>query len=166
MSVDTHRDEHSERQISCAVITCSDTRTRSSDTSGKLIVDLLESAGHLVTERRIVSDAPEALVEALDELVPTVEAVLITGGTGLARRDNAPDVVESRLDRMIPGFGELFRMLSWDEIGPAAMLSRAVAGVETETFVVSMPGSTAAVRLAMERLILPELRHAVGLIRT
>lgn len=164
MSVDAHRSEHAGRRIVCAVITCSDTRTRDNDTSGQLIVDLLEAAGHVIAARRIVPDDPEALAVTLDELAPAVDAMLITGGTGLSPRDNAPDVVERRLDRILPGFGELFRMLSWDEIGPAAMLSRAVAGVDAGTFVVSMPGSTAAVRLAMERLILPELRHVVGLI--
>lgn len=165
MSTVPHRSESSHPSVRCAVVTCSDTRTTETDTSGQMIVDLLEAAGHTVTERRLISDDATALHSALDELVPGVDAVLITGGTGLAARDNAPDVLERRLDRTLAGFGELFRSLSWDEIGSAAMLSRAVAGVERGTFIVSMPGSTAAVRLAMERLIVPELRHVVGLIR-
>jgi len=165
MSVDAHRGEHSELRVRCGVVTCSDSRTLKTDSSGQLIVDLIEAAGHVVSERRIISDDAKDLGHTLDELVPIVDAVLITGGTGLAARDNAPDVLTHRMDRVLTGFGELFRMLSWEEIGSAAMLSRAVAGVEARTFIVSMPGSTAAVRLAMERLILPELRHVVGLIR-
>lgn len=165
MSVDAHHNSGESAPIRCAVVTCSDTRTPETDTSGRLIVDLLGAAGHPVAEHRLISDDPDALSTALDELVAVVDAVLITGGTGLAARDNAPDVLGARFERVLPGFGELFRMLSWQEIGSASMLSRAVAGVERSTFIVSMPGSTAAVRLAMEQLVLPELGHVVGLLR-
>jgi molybdenum cofactor biosynthesis protein B len=165
MSVETHHRDSSDVRIRCAVVTCSDTRTPDTDESGRLICDLLTADGHELAARKLITDDTRLLSATLDELIPAADAVLITGGTGLSPRDGAADVVEGRLDRALPGFGELFRMLSFEEIGAAAMLSRAVAGTSDGAFVASLPGSKAAVRLAMERLILPELRHIIGQMR-
>ncbi len=149
--------------VRCAVITLSDTRTEATDTSGRLIVDGLRAAGHEVVERHILPDEPAELGPLLERLCATdgVDAVLLTGGTGIGPRDSTHEVVSARLDKRLDGFGELFRMLSWEEIGPAAMLSRAVGGVRNGRVVLSMPGSRNAVRLAMEKLVLPELQHLV-----
>ncbi|NUP88261.1 MAG: MogA/MoaB family molybdenum cofactor biosynthesis protein [Candidatus Sumerlaeia bacterium] len=163
-STEQHRrDAQSQGSIACAVITVSDTRTPETDGGGALIADLLVSASHRVVSRLIVKDEAKQIAGALREikLGKTVQAVMITGGTGITRRDVTPDIVESFLDKRLDGFGEIFRVLSFEEIGPAAMLSRAVAGVMGEILVFAMPGSTAAVRLAMERLIIPDLRHLV-----
>lgn len=149
--------------IGCAVITLSDTRTLADDTSGQLIVDELTAAGHRVVARHIIPDEPARLGPLLDLLciAPEVEAVLLTGGTGIAPRDSTYDVVAGRLDKRLDGFGELFRMLSWEEIGPAAMMSRAIGGLRNRRVVLSMPGSRGAVGLAMTRLILPQIAHLV-----
>lgn len=159
-----HR-QQARASVTCAVVTVSDTRTAADDRSGALIVELLEGAGHSVVDRRIVPDEPAALQQAVRELVdrPEVAAILLTGGTGVAPRDQTPDALLRMFTRHLPGFGELFRMLSFQEIGAAAMLSRACGGLVDRTVVLLMPGSTAAVRLAMERLILPELGHIVEL---
>jgi molybdenum cofactor biosynthesis protein B len=151
--------------VACAVVTVSDTRTLADDKSGATIVELLERAGHAVAERVIMPDEADELDMAIRELAvhPSVAAILVTGGTGVAPRDQTPDALRRLFTRELPGFGELFRMLSYDQIGPAAMLSRATAGMIDRTVVFLMPGSTAAVRLAMERLILPELGHLAKL---
>ncbi len=153
--------------MACAVLTVSDTRTAADDRSGDLLAERLEGAGHRVVAREIVPDDAEVVRVELGRLLEDedIEAVLLTGGTGVARRDNTYEVVDGLLDKRIDGFGELFRMLSHREIGAAAMLSRAVGGIAGTTAVFSMPGSTAACRLAMEELILPELGHLVGLLR-
>ena len=150
-------------QLACAVVTVSDTRTLADDRSGQTVVELLEAAGHRVAERVIVPDEPEPLAAAVRRLASLVgvDAVLLTGGTGIAARDQTPDTVAGLLTKELPGYGELFRVLSYQEIGAAAMLSRACGGLIDQTVVLLMPGSTAAVRLAMERLILPELGHLV-----
>jgi molybdopterin adenylyltransferase len=150
--------------VCCAVITVSDTRDLSTDSSGALIAELLLNAGHTLVSRQIVPDGPDQLGPLLDQLKqhPQLQAVLLTGGTGLAPRDLTPEVVNLRLDAVLPGFGEIFRMLSWEQVGAAAMLSRAVAGRMGNKMVFLMPGSRNAVRLAMEKLILPELGHVVG----
>lgn len=159
-----HRGGH--RAVSCAVLTVSDTRTLDTDASGALIRELLEGAGHTVAARDILPDDPEPVRAWLAALASgSVEAVILTGGTGLAPRDNTYDVVAGLLDKRIDGFGELFRSLSYAEIGPAAMLSRAVAGVMGRTVVAALPGSTNAVDLAMRRLLLPVLGHMVALAR-
>lgn len=155
------------RRVACAVVTVSDTRTEETDSSGSEIRARLEKAGHVVEVYRIVADEP-ALVRGLVEDFAAggrVEAVLLSGGTGIAARDTTFEAVASLLTKRIDGFGELFRMLSFEEIGAAAMLSRAVAGLAGTMAVFSMPGSTAACRLAMDRLILPQLAHVVGLAR-
>lgn len=151
--------------VTCGVVTVSDTRTRADDRSGALIVNLLETAGHRVAAREIVPDEPRQVAELLSRLAaePAVQAILVTGGTGVAPRDQTPEAVEGLLTKPLPGFGELFRMLSFQEIGAAAMLSRAAAGLIDHTAVFLMPGSTGAVRLAVEQLVLPELAHLVHL---
>jgi molybdenum cofactor biosynthesis protein B len=142
----------------------SDTRTVETDTGGGLIAELLAAGGHPVVSRAIVRDEAEAIRGAALEALaaPEVRALIVTGGTGVAPRDVTPDAVEPLLERTLPGFGELFRMLSWQEVGSAALLSRALAGLRGGRVVFVLPGSRGAVRLAMERLILPELGHLAG----
>ncbi len=164
MSHKPHR-THDVRCVSCAVITVSDTRTEADDTSGARSRALLNQAGHRVDSYRIVKDEPHLIRQAIAALPVSVEAVVVNGGTGLARRDTTFEAIERLLDKQISGFGELFRMLSYEEIGAAAMLSRAIAGVAGDRAVFSIPGSTKAVELAMTKLILPEIGHIVGLLR-
>lgn len=163
-STQQHRELAAERgPVACAVLTVSDTRTPETDTSGALIRRKLEEAGHRVVFYQIVKDEPDRIGGLLDHLVEETEAqaILLNGGTGIAPRDTTFDAVSARLEKLLPGFGELFRMLSWEQVGPAAMLSRAVAGVYRNRLVFSMPGSTNAVTVAMDRLIVPELDHLV-----
>jgi molybdopterin adenylyltransferase len=150
--------------VRCFVITVSDTRTEETDTGGRAIVHLLAAAGHIVEGRRIVRDEPaEVAALVLEQAAQTlVDVVITTGGTGIARRDSTFEAVDALLEKRLPGFGELFRMLSFQEIGPAAMLSRACAGTCRGKIVVALPGSENAVRLAMTRLLLPELGHLVA----
>lgn len=149
--------------LNLAVLTVSDTRTVETDTSGALIVELAEAAGHRVLERAIVPDEPDRMRPLLEgwRSRPEVHAALLTGGTGISPRDRTFETVSALLTKPLPGYGELFRMLSFREIGPAAMLSRAVGGLAGGLVVLVMPGSRAAVRLAMQQLILPELPHLV-----
>jgi len=158
-----HR-QQSPKSMSVAVITVSDTRTEATDRGGALIVKLLHASGHRVTERQIVPDEPSQLAPLLQELArrPDVEVVLLTGGTGISSRDQTYETVRGLLSKALPGYGELFRMLSFAEVGAAAMLSRTIGGLIGETVVLTMPGSPAAVRLAMEKLVLPELGHLVS----
>lgn len=153
----------SPQEVACAVITVSDTRTLETDTGGQLLCELLAAAGFRVAAREIIADDPvmmRALVERFRD-DPQIAAVLLTGGTGLSSRDQTFETLSGLFTRQLPGYGELFRMLSYQEIGPAAMLSRAVGGLVGRTVVLSMPGSPAAVRLAVEKIIAPELRHLV-----
>lgn len=152
-----------EKRLRVAVMTISDSRQLSNDTSGQLIVDQFSKAGHEIVERVIVRDEPSEICSMVGQIIGrhAVDALLLTGGTGLTPRDQTPEAIESLLDATIPGFGELFRMLSYQEIGAAAMLSRATAGRIGKSLVFCMPGSTAAVRLAVEKLLLPELPHLV-----
>jgi molybdopterin adenylyltransferase len=161
-STQEHR-RRAAKSVAVAVMTVSDTRTLENDEGGQLIATLLLEAGHRVVERVLVPDeAGSIVVEAKRMLrLDGVEGLLVTGGTGLAARDQTTDAIESLYDAMIPGYGELFRMLSFQEIGPAAMLSRASAGRRGQQVLITMPGSPAGVRLAMERLIVPELPHLV-----
>jgi molybdenum cofactor biosynthesis protein B len=159
-------DEHTSaaKPISarCGVITLSDTRTNETDTSGRRIKELLEADGHSVARYHVIPDDPAKLAHLLDVLLRDgeIEVILTNGGTGISRRDNTIAVVESKLTMPLPGFGELFRMLSWEQIGSGAMLSRAVGGIAAGSkLIFAMPGSTKAVELAMQKLILPELRH-------
>jgi molybdenum cofactor biosynthesis protein B len=153
--------------IICAVITVSDTRTINTDRSGAAIQQLLQVAGHQVGAYALVKDEPEQIRMQLDQLShqPDLDALIVNGGTGIAPRDTTYDAIEGCLEKTLPGFGELFRWLSYQEIGSRAIASRAVAGVFRQKLVFSLPGSTNAVTLAMEKLILPELRHLVGQLR-
>jgi molybdenum cofactor biosynthesis protein B len=149
--------------VRCAVVTVSDTRTLETDRGGQLIVELLAAAGNTVSDRRIVRDDPREIEPLLRQLAApeTVDAIFITGGTGIAARDQTFETVSGLLTKIMPGYGELFRMLSYEDIGPAAMLSRAIGGVLNNVVVLTMPGSVAAVGLAMEKLIVPEIGHLV-----
>ena len=151
------------RELRCAVLTVSDSRTPDSDTSGALIRDTLSFSGHRVVDYRIVPDEADQIREILAAWIARddVQAVLSNGGTGIAARDTTYDAISGMLEKRIDGFGELFRMLSWQEVGAAAMLSRAVAGVAGGTLIMALPGSTNAVRLALTKLIVPELGHLV-----
>ena len=159
-----HHRQAAPEDVPTAIVTVSDTRTLDSDTGGQLVEELLRSAGQTVSGRRIVKDEPEAIRAALLAALadPGSRAVVFTGGTGIAPRDVTPDTVEPLLERVIPGFGELFRMLSYQDIGSAALLSRALAGLTGGKVVFVIPGSRGAVRLALEKLILPELGHLAG----
>jgi len=161
-STTQHRCE-SPKSVRCAVVTISDTRTIETDRGGALIVEMLAADGHEVVDRQIVRDDPAEIEPLLCKLADpeTTDAVLMTGGTGIAGRDRTFETVSSLLTKPMPGYGELFRMLSYEDIGPAAMLSRAVGGVLNKVIVLTMPGSVAAVRLAMEKLIVPEIGHLV-----
>lgn len=147
-----------------AIVTVSDTRTLETDTGGALVETMLSDAEQPVSGRRIVKDEPAAIRAALDEAITNdaCRAVVFTGGTGVAPRDVTPDTIEPLLDRVVPGFGELFRVLSYEDIGSAVILSRALAGLRAGKVVFVIPGSRGAVRLAMEKLILPELGHLAG----
>jgi molybdenum cofactor biosynthesis protein B len=149
--------------LRCAVLTVSDTRTLENDTGGQSVVDHLTAANHQVVERQIVPDDPARMRPLLDELCgrSDVDAILLTGGTGVASRDQTYETISTLLDKPMPGYGEIFRMLSYEEIGPAACLSRALGGIARGKVVLSMPGSPAGVRLAMEKIIVPELSHFV-----
>ncbi|MCH7975347.1 MAG: molybdenum cofactor biosynthesis protein MoaB [Bacteroidetes bacterium] len=163
MSHREHENLARDTPVTCAVVTVSDTRTEKTDTSGKLLLEQIESAGHRIGAYRIVPDEAEIIRSTLVELAREVEVVITTGGTGISRRDTTVMVAESLITKPLPGFGELFRMLSFEEIGPAAMLSRAMAGVygSSPTLLFCCPGSTNAVRLAADRLIIPQLQHLV-----
>jgi len=158
---------YAPRAVRCAVLTVSDSRTLGEDTSGDAIAAALAGAGHEIADRAIVRDDAPAIAAAVKRGIERddVDAVIVTGGTGVSPRDVTPDAVLPLLDKPLHGFGELFRMLSFQEIGAAAMLSRAVAGTTGRTAVYVMPGSRGAVKLGMERLILPELTHLVGQLR-
>jgi molybdenum cofactor biosynthesis protein B len=166
VSVGEHR-AHGKRAVACAILTVSDTRTPETDTSGALARDLLIQFGHRLVEHTILPDEPERVREQIEAwlLSPEIEAILVNGGTGLAPRDTTYEAIAGLLEKRLDGFGELFRMLSYEQIGAAAMLSRAVAGVARGKVVASMPGSTAAVELAMSKLLVPELGHMVKLAR-
>lgn len=149
------------KSVGCFVLTISDTKTAETDTSGALIRDLLAGAGHEVRGSAIVRDEPAEVARVVREACarPGVQAVIATGGTGITSRDSTFEAIEGLLDKRLPGFGELFRMLSYQDVGPAAMLSRAQMGVHAGRIVVSLPGSPGACRLALEKLLIPELPH-------
>lgn len=150
--------------VNCAVITVSDTRSFESDRSGSLIKQLLLDANHVVGAYTIVKDEPieiQAQMQVLGKRLD-LDAAIFNGGTGIAPRDTTYDVIEDLLEKTLPGFGELFRWLSYQEIGSRAIASRAIAGVYQSKLIFSLPGSTNAVKLAMQQLILPELTHLVS----
>ena len=162
MSVAEHKAQ-SPREVRCYVVTISDTRTEETDSGGRAIIDLLRAAGHTVVGRAIVKDDPEAVRGTLERQLanPDVQVIITTGGTGITSRDSTFEAVSSLLDKRLDGFGELFRMLSYQQVGSAAMLSRACAGLVAGHIVAALPGSEGAVRLAMEKLLIPELGHLV-----
>lgn len=157
-----HRATSPER-VRTAIVTVSDTRTPETDSGGQLLHDLLVAAGIEVASRTIIPDEPARMRAVLEGFRDddAIDAVLLTGGTGLSSRDRTFETVSALITKSLPGYGELFRMLSFSEVGAAAMLSRAVGGLMGGTVVLTMPGSPKAVRLAVERLIAPELRHLV-----
>jgi molybdenum cofactor biosynthesis protein B len=162
----TTPDEHKRDaplRVRCAAVTISDTRTRETDSGGRELADRLQQAGHEVVAREIIPDEPDRIRQLLVSLAQRadLDAVLVTGGTGIAPRDHTFEVVNSLLTKALPGYGELFRMLSYAEIGAAAMLSRTTGGLMGRVVVLTMPGSRAAVRLALEQIIVPELGHLV-----
>ena len=161
-SVQQHRSE-GPASVRCAVVTVSDTRTLETDRGGRLIVDLLTPAGHTVSARHVIPDDPAQIGPLLKALAgrDDVDAILLTGGTGIGSRDQTFETVSGLLAKTLPGYGELFRMLSFDQVGPAAMLSRAIGGVMGGKILLTMPGSPAAVQLALEGLLVPELGHLV-----
>jgi molybdenum cofactor biosynthesis protein B len=166
MSVDAHR-AASPAAVRCFVLTVSDTRRLDTETSGRVIADLLAGAGHVVVDRALVRDEPAEVVEAVRGQIASgaVDAVITTGGTGLSPRDTTREALEPLFEQTIDGFGELFRKLSYEEIGAASMLSRATAGVIGGCPVFLLPGSEAGVRLAVSKLIAPELGHILGQMR-
>ncbi|HYT65860.1 MAG TPA: molybdenum cofactor biosynthesis protein B [Vicinamibacterales bacterium] len=164
MGVEEHR-KTAVTGVRCAVLTISDTRAMESDVSGRVIVELLEGAGHVVAKRQILRDEPKDVHEAVLGQVGGVDAIITTGGTGITSRDITYEAVANLLEKHLDGFGELFRMLSYEQIGSAAILSRACAGLARGTAIFLLPGSEHAVRLAMTKLILPELGHVVRELR-
>ncbi len=152
---------HAKKHISCLVVTISDTRTEETDTSGQHILKLLQQNGHAVMRKIIVPDEPADIRAVLQEGIHSdeIQAIICNGGTGISVRDRSYETIEQVLDKRLDGFGELFRMLSYQDIGSAAMMSRAVAGIAGNTVIFLTPGSKPAVGLAMETLILPELGH-------
>jgi len=160
MSVADHRST-SPATVSCFVLTVSDSRTLETETSGKAIAELLTAAGHTVVDRLVVKDEPDEVRHIVQTEIERnrVKVIITTGGTGITRRDSTYEALVELFDKRLDGFGELFRMLSFEEIGSAAMMSRATAGIVGRCALFLLPGSEAAVRLAMSRLIIPELGH-------
>lgn len=166
----SHRESHSAKehkshapaQVATYVVTCSDSRSSAADESGRAIQDALRAAGHPLAGYRVVRDEPEEIREAVAEAKAAgARALILNGGTGIGRRDSTVEVLERLFEKTVPGFGELFRSLSFQEIGSAAMMSRAVAGTYQGMMIFALPGSPDAVRLALDRLILPELGHTI-----
>ncbi len=164
---DAHH-ENDQPSVPCAVVTISDTRTEKTDTSGQRMRQLLSDAGHELVASAIIPDEPHQIKMFLQRLAETgtCYAVLLNGGTGIAARDSTHEVIAELVSKQISGFGELFRRLSYEQIGAKAILSRAISGVYKRMVLYSMPGSTPAVELAVEQIILPTLAHSVALVRT
>ncbi len=166
-STETHRDEAPD-SVKCFVLVVSDTRTLDTDKGGALIEEILERGGHAVLSRQVVRDEIASIRGAVEQASSGMgdpEVILVTGGSGIGPRDVTPEALRPLLTKELPGFGEVFRVLSFEEIGAATMLSRAFAGVMGRTLLFVLPGSTNAVKLAMEKLILPEIGHLVREVR-
>jgi molybdenum cofactor biosynthesis protein B len=161
MGAEDHREKAGHGPVTVAIVTVSDTRTPDTDANRQYIERRMGELGHRVAAYRLIKDEPDQVAAALDELaaLPDVQLILFNGGTGISRRDTTFDVVSRMLEKTLPGFGELFRMLSWSEVGAAAMLSRATSGTYRGKFVASVPGSPNAVQVALEKLIIPEINH-------
>jgi molybdopterin adenylyltransferase len=161
----THEEHKAQApsSVRCAVITVSDTRTLANDTGGQSVIDHLQAAGHTIVTREIIPDEPSQMRPLLLALSQRddLDAILMTGGTGVSSRDQTFETVSGLLEKSLPGYGEVFRTLSYQEIGAAAILSRALGGLLGRKVVLTMPGSPAAVRLAMEKIIIPELAHLI-----
>ena len=166
MAVHEHKNK-AHRTVRCAVITLSDTRDETTDKSGQRIKALLAEHEQPVVSYQILKDEPDQITAAVQALLarPDVDVILTNGGTGIAPRDTTFEAIQGLLEKEIPGFGEMFRMLSYEDIGSAAMLTRATAGVAQGKVVISLPGSTGAVELAMTKLVLPELGHMLFVLR-
>ena len=163
MSVHEHK-SHARTNLKVGVITASDTRNLDTDESGRLIRMLFEGAGHQVSYYEILPDDREKLSAAIANNLPNLDAIVINGGTGISARDDSTEVVKSLIDKELDGFGEIFRMLSFQQIGSAAIMSRAIAGVRKGKLIIALPGSPDACKLAMEQLIIPEIGHIVSLL--
>jgi molybdenum cofactor biosynthesis protein B len=161
MSSHRHREAaRSQGPVRVAIVTVSDSRTPETDTNAHYLRPQIEAAGNEVVEYRLLRDEPDQVAAALDELAAgPAQVILFNGGTGISRRDTTYDAISAKLEKTLSGFGELFRMLSYEQVGAAAMLSRATAGVFRDTLVISTPGSPAAVELAWTKLVAPELEH-------
>lgn len=161
MGAEEHRQKAGQGPVTVAIVTVSDTRTPDTDQNRQYIETRMAELGHRVAAYRLIKDEPDQVEAVIDELtaLPDVQIVLFNGGTGISPRDTTYDVVSRRLEKTLPGFGELFRSISYQEIGAAAMFSRATAGVCKQTLLVSMPGSPNAVQTALEKLIIPEINH-------
>lgn len=166
MSAEEHK-HHAPKKVRCAVFTLTDSRDLASDASGDLLVELLEGAGHQIHSRRLLENNAVELTKLLGELQSQedLDVILCTGGTGLGPRDITADVVASVVTKLLPGFGELFRHLSYAEIGTSTILSRAVGGAFGQKLLFALPGSKKAVRLALEKILLPELGHMLRELR-
>ena len=166
MAVTEHKGK-AHRAVRCAIITVSDTRTEETDTSGRRIKELLAAHDHPVVAYQILKDEPEQITAAVQVFLERsdVDAIMTSGGTGIAPRDTTFEAIQGLLEKEITGFGEMFRMLSYEDIGTSAMLTRATAGVANGKVIVSLPGSTDAVELGMSKLVLPELGHMMFLLR-
>ena len=163
MSVHEHK-RHAHTNLKVGVITASDTRTLDTDESGRLIRILFEGAGHQVIYYEILPDDREKISAAIANNLPNLDAIVVNGGTGIGARDDSTEVVKSLIDKELDGFGEIFRMLSFQQIGSAAIMSRAIAGVRKGKLIVALPGSPDACQLAMDQLIIPEIGHIVSLL--
>jgi molybdenum cofactor biosynthesis protein B len=163
MSVEEHKAK-GKKSINCFVVTVSDTRDETTDTSGQLIKSLLANENHELAGYKLVKDEPQEIEALLRDALRQngVDAIIVNGGTGISPRDGTYEMVVKLLDKKLDGFGEIFRYLSYQDIGSAAVMSRAVAGSAQGKVLISLPGSKGAVGLAMEKLILPELRHMVS----
>ncbi len=163
MAYEAHKHDAESIVARCAIITLSDTRTEQTDKSGQLIRQLLTDSGQLVANYKIIPDDPAQLEKLLANFLAdaAIDVILTTGGTGISRRDQTISVIEKSLTQTLSGFGELFRMLSYEQIGSGAMLSRAIGGIAKDKLIFAMPGSTKAVEMAMSKLILPELSHLI-----
>jgi molybdenum cofactor biosynthesis protein B len=161
MSVERHREAAGHGPVTVGLVTVSDSRTPENDDNGHYLRDKFTQLGHVVAGYAIVKDEPTQVEAALDEMatIPGMQLIIFNGGTGIAPRDTTYDVIARKLEKTLPGFGEIFRMLSFQQVGAAAMLSRATAGTYRGKLVFSTPGSPKAVSLALEQLILPELNH-------
>jgi molybdenum cofactor biosynthesis protein B len=161
MGAAAHREAAGHGPVTIGLVTVSDSRTPETDDNGHYLHEQFTTLGHVIGDYAIVRDEPDQVASVLERMValPGMQIVIFNGGTGISPRDTTYDVIAAKLEKTLPGFGELFRMLSFEQIGAAAMLSRATAGVYRGKFIISIPGSPKAVRLAMGRLILPELNH-------